>query len=126
MKNLACTYVHNNQSKVPETVEPTLNDSSKSEDEGNTSITNDTHQCYGPQRQPGLLGVFHPQVAQNLLHISVLIEKKWFWFYEINEKLQNIYIRRMYGRSCRIEFKISNISCVVFSFSLKYYCLNII
>ena len=62
MTNLACTYVHNNQSTVPETVEPTLNDSSKSEDEGNTSITNDTHQCYGPQRQSGLL----PRKTKNM------------------------------------------------------------
>ena len=40
--------------------------------------------------------------------------KKLVSVYEINKKLRNIYMRRIYARSYRIEFKISNISCVDF------------
>ena len=34
--------------------------------------------------------------------------------YEINKKLWNIYMQRIYTRSCRIEFEISTIACVGF------------
>ena len=43
--------------------------------------------------------------------------------YEINKVLWNIYMQRIYARSCGIEFKTSNISCVGFLLSLKYYLI---
>ena len=50
---------------------------------------------------------------ETVAHFSIN-RKKLVLVYKINKKLQNIYMQRIYARSYRIEFKISNISCVDF------------
>ena len=52
-----------------------------------------------------IIGLFHSQVAKDLLHISVINKKELVLVDKTNKKLQNMYVQRMYARSCCINLK---------------------